>query len=120
MKHLYHRDDLRAVVVQKNDWGTKYLKLTVQKRLKWLFFHWWVEVKWIDIEVDNYWGYVPGHELWGRHMTLSYQFGGEREIWPPDIFNLKARMQDLITEYLKQEVKKKLKENATLKQLSTL
>lgn len=118
MKYLYHRDDLRAMVVQKSDWGTKYLKLSVQRRHKWLFFYWWVEVKWVDIEVDNYW-VVPGHERDGP-MTLHYQFGGTREIWPPDIFDLKTRMQELVTEYLKQEVQKKLKENATLKQLSNL
>jgi hypothetical protein len=120
MKYLYHNADLRAVVKNEKDLVGRYLKLSVQKRSKWLCFHWWGEVKWIDVEVDNFWGYIPGDKLHGHHMTLHYQFGGEREIWPPDIFNLKVRMQKLIDEYLQQLEQRKLKENATLKQLSAL
>jgi hypothetical protein len=120
MKHIYHNENLRATVEQRKDVCGDYLQLSIEVKSKWWFFHWWKEVKWIDIEVDNYWGYVPGHEIRGKHMALSYQFGGTGEIWPPDIFDLKARMQDLITEYLKHEAQKQIKESATQKQLSAL
>lgn len=118
MKYLYHNNNLRALVEQKSDWGTKYLKLSVQKKRAWWLFSWWVMVKWVDVEIDNYW-VVPGHERDGC-MTLHYQFGGMREIWPPDIFDLKARMQQLVNDYLKEAEQIAQKENATLKHLSTL
>jgi len=118
MKHLYYNENLRALVEQKKDLGTRYLKLSVQKKCTWWFFSWWVMVKWVDVELDNYW-VVPGHERDGC-ITLRYQCGGTREIWPPDLFDLRSRMLKLIEEYLKEADQTEQKEKITLKQLSTL
>lgn len=118
MKYLYHDDNLRALIERKSDCGTKFLKLSVQKKQRWWFFSWWIMVKWVDVDVDNYW-IVPGHKREGP-ISLSYQFGGTREIWPPDIFDLKGRAQELISEYLKQAEQIAQKEKTMLKHLSTL
>lgn len=120
MKYHYHNNDLRATVEQKKDCSGNYLQLNIEKRHKWWLFHWWAVVKWVHVEIDNYWGYIPGDKLHGGHMTLSYQFGGSREIWPPGIFDLKTRVRELINEYLKETDMHQQKEKDTLKQLSTL
>jgi hypothetical protein len=117
MKHIYHSNKLRIEVVNKKDFvGTKIIVLKVQEK-RWLF---WYTVHSQDIEIDNYWGYIPGHELWGKHMVLQYQFGGTREIWPPDIFDLKKRVDDLFATYFEHNRRLLMNERAIKKQMQSL
>jgi hypothetical protein len=115
MKHIYHSDKLRIQVVNKKDFsGTKLIVLKVQEK-RWMF---WYTVHSQDIEIDNYW-VVPGHERDGP-MTLNYQFGGTREIWPPDIFDLKKRVNQLLASYLENNRRLMLNDKAIKKQMQSL
>lgn len=115
MKHIYHSDKLRVQVVNKKDFvGTKLIVLKVQEK-RWMF---WYTVLTQDIEVDNYW-VVPGHKR-DCPMTLHYQFGGTREIWPPDIFDLKKRANELIASYFEYNRRLLLNERAIKKQMQSL
>lgn len=90
--------DSRAKIVKRNDCGTQLLRISIQQAHILLgIFRMWHTVSWVDIEIDNYW-VVPGHERDGP-LTLSYQFGGKREVWPPDIFNLDKRVNELYSRY---------------------
>jgi hypothetical protein len=117
MKCIYHSERLRVKVVNKKDFiGTNLIVLKIQEK-RWIF---WYTVHSQDIEVNNYWGYVPSHELWGKHMTLHYQFGGTREIWPPDIFDLKKRANELLSLYFENNRRLLLNERAIKKQMQSL
>jgi hypothetical protein len=114
-KHIYHSDKLRVQVVNKKDFiGTNIIVLRVQEK-RWMF---WCTVHSQDIEVDNYW-VVPGRKRDGP-MTLHYQFGGTREIWPPDIFDLKKRVDDLLVTYIEHKRRLLLNERAIKKQMQSL
>lgn len=92
--------DCRAKISEHKDFGTRILKVSIQQSHKLLgFIRLWQTVNWvdIDIEIDNYW-VVPGYER-DRPLTLTYQFGGTREVWPPDIFNLDKRVDELYLQY---------------------
>lgn len=105
---------LRVVAVKVTAWGEKTIRLKVQIKTTALFFYWWHTVKKLDIQVENYWGYIPGHELLGRHMTMHDAYGGRLEIWPPDIFNLDNRMSSLAAEYIGERAEK-IEANDTIK-----
>jgi hypothetical protein len=94
-------DNHRAIVCKRNDYGTNILKVQIQVKVKILYvIPIWQTACWVDIEVENYWGYIPGHPIHGGCLTLSYQFGGQREVWPPDIFDLNDRINRLYATYL--------------------
>jgi hypothetical protein len=115
MKNIYHSDKLRVRVVNKKDFiGTNIIILKVQEK-RWMF---WYTVQAQDIEIDNYW-VVPGHTR-DMHMTLHYQFGGTREIWPPDIFDLKKRANDLLASYFENNRRRLLNDRAIEKQMRSL
>lgn len=117
MKCIYHSNKLRVKVVNKKDFiGTNLIVLKIQER-RWMF---WYTVQSQDIEIDNYWGYILGHDLHGGHMVLHYQFGGTREIWPPDIFNLKRRANQLLESYFENNRRLLLNDRAIKKQMHSL
>lgn len=117
MKKIYHSDKLRLKISKRKDFiGTKLIVLKVQEK-RWLF---WVTVESLDIEIENYWGYIPGHELFGGCLRMSYAMGGYLEVWPPDIFNLKKRADEFMAEYYEKNKQRLVAERAMQKQIQSV
>lgn len=117
MKVIYYSDRLRLKVCNRKSYiGQKLIVLKIQEK-RWIF---WSTVKSLDIEVENYWGYIPGHQLFGRCLRMSYRMGGYLEVWPPDIFDLKKRANEFLLEYYEERKAELLANQAVKKQMESI
>lgn len=96
MNCINYSSSLRVNVTKTTVCGSKYLKIMVQEKR--LLF--WRTVDKLYVEVERYWGYIPGHAIFGKCLKMSWANGQNVEIWPPDIFDLKHRAHELIKDYL--------------------
>lgn len=118
MKIIYHSDSVRVKVGKLNNWGSKYTTLSVQeKRRIWLCAY-WITKKCLWIEVAYYWGYIPGDKFFGRCLKTDFRGGQELETWPPDIFELKDRIDQLLAEYFMEKKYELISASALNKQLN--
>lgn len=116
MKYIYHSDKLRLKISERKRFGKPLIELNIQER-GWLF---WKTIEKLDIEVEYYWGYIPGSPHFGGCLRTSYRYGGYCETWPPDIFDLKKRANEYMAEYFEKNKERLLVDRAVKKQLESI
>lgn len=116
MKTIYYSNKVRMRVLNKKDVAGKYFGLRIQER-GWFF---WTTIERLDIEIKNYWGHIPGDRCFGGCLRIGYAYGGYREVWPPDIFDLKKRVTEFMKEYFEKKREQLQTQKVIQKQINSL
>jgi hypothetical protein len=116
MKYIYKTSDLRIKI--KENYNDFDIILRLQIINKNLFFSKWITMDKLLIDIRYYWGYP---RLGPRPLLCNVGFGlSTLEIWPPDIFNLKNRIEEMFSDYYKTNKIILEQRNAIKKQIKSL
>jgi hypothetical protein len=94
-------DDNLRVKTKSTKKDTEHIHiLTLQKRIKFLWFYIWENISGyrIELQVGNYWG-ARIKRVDYRPLCGSYAYGGHYEVWLPEELNLEERIQTLAANY---------------------
>lgn len=103
-KYIYsYTSDLRVKITKMiSVCGHPQIRIRLQKRGRFLWMISWDDIRLLDIELHEFW-VVPiegvAEQQRERPLRLSYQGGGELEVWYPEKFHLMDRVHQIFEEY---------------------